>query len=81
MQKKLSENEVDDISDEVVDDVDDDIKRLPPSATDVTFGSIHPMRNSLSHFSVDSNAIAVVNNLKRQWKLAEEKSQPTQSAK
>ena len=43
------------------------MKRQQPNDTDVTFGSI-PTKVSRSHFSVDSNKLAAVSNLKKQWK-------------
>ena len=50
----------------MVDDaVDEDARRQALCATDVTFGMIPNGRN---HFTVDSNAMAAVKNLKRQWK-------------
>ena len=66
MQKSGQEDEELDVSDEVVDDVEDEIKRQPCDS-DVTFGFI-PKKVSRSHFSVDQTKIAVVKNLKKQWK-------------
>ena len=74
MTQKVAEQE-DIISDDiVVDDDEDDIegssgkKRQQPCATDVTFGLIPKAASRSCHVSVDKNKIAVVSNLKRQWK-------------
>ena len=74
MTQKVAEQE-DIISDDiVVDDDEVDIegssgkKRQQPCATDVTFGLIPKAASRSCHVSVDKNKIAVVSNLKRQWK-------------
>ena len=63
-QKRIEEDEVvDDTDDGTV--IDEEAKRNALCATDMTFGSIPIGRN---HCTVHSNAMAVVRNLKNQWK-------------